>query len=253
MKKLSHYTKSKKRQKIKSDLNSFNQALIFSTKIMLLVMYSGELEVQAKRKAVAVLQDEINRILNAGRSLSQLPELIVKKDKAGIKDAMEQITSLEEEVESLRRKITRDVADVGGLILNRENLLNTAYTMDEIAGYITGIAFKLSNIKASTLKSSKLDGDLTELIELVVDEIYKLNEIIRSLNSDSAKSIELAQDTQKLEREIDIKYRKMVLKALEISTTSEMLLMKDTIEGIEEMADKCQEVSDSFILLALSL
>ena len=253
MKKLSHYTKSKKRQKIKSNLNSFNQALIFSTKVMLLVMYSGELEVQAKRKAVAVLQDEINRILNAGRSLSQLPELIVKKDKAGIKDAMEQITSLEEEVESLRRKITRDVADVGGLILNRENLLNTAYTMDEIAGYITGIAFKLSNIKASTLKSSKLDGDLTELIELVVDEIYKLNEIIRSLYSDSAKSIELAQDTQKLEREIDIKYRKMVLKALEISTTSEMLLMKDTIEGIEEMADKCQEVSDSFILLALSL
>ena len=93
MKKLSHYTKSKKRQKIKSNLNSFNQALIFSTKVMLLVMYSGELEVQAKRKAVAVLQDEINRILNAGRSLSQLPELIVKKDKAGIKDAMEQITS----------------------------------------------------------------------------------------------------------------------------------------------------------------
>ena len=253
MKKLSHYTKSKKRQKIKSNLNSFNQALIFSTKVMLLVMYSGELEVQAKRKAVAVLQDEINRILNAGRSLSQLPELIVKKDKAGIKDAMEQITSLEEEVESLRRKITRDVADVGGLILNRENLLNTAYTMDEIAGYITGIAFKLSNIKASTLKSSKLDGDLTELIELVVDEIYKLNEIIRSLNTDSAKSIELAQDTQKIEREIDIKYRQMVLKSLDISTTKEMLLMKDTIEGIEEMADKCQEVSDSFILLALSL
>ena len=68
------------------------------------------------------------------------------------------------------------------------------------AGYITGIAFKLSSIKPSTLKSSKLDKDLTELIELVVDEIYKLNEIIRSLNTDSAKSIELAQDTQKIER-----------------------------------------------------
>ncbi len=30
-------------------------------------------------------------------------------------------------------------------------------------------------------------------------------------------------------------------------------LVLDLIEGIEEMADKCQEVSDSFILLALSL
>ena len=217
-------------------------------------MYSGELEVQAKRKAIAVLQDEINRILNAGRVLSALPRMLVNKDTAGVKDALDQISSIEEEVENLRRKITRDVADVGGLIINRENLLNTSYTMDEIAGYITGISFKLSNIKIKTLKTKNIEKELTELIELVVDQIYKLNEIIRSLNTDSAKSIELAQETQKIERNIDIKYRKMTIIALnEITTTKELLLIKDVIEGIEEMADKCQEVSDSFILLALSL
>ena len=217
-------------------------------------MYSGELEVQAKRKALAVLQDEINRILNAGRVLSTLPKMLVVKDKAGIKTTLEQISSIEDEVENLRRKITRDVADVGGLILNRDNILNTAYTMDEISGYISGIAFKLSNIKVSTIKTSNLDKDLTELIELVVDEIYKLNEIIRSLNVDSSKAIELAQETQKIEREIDTKYRIMEIKALnEIHDTKELLLMKDVIELTEEMADKCQEVSDSFILLALSL
>ena len=217
-------------------------------------MYSGELEVQAKRKAIAVLQDEINRILNASRALSTLPGMIVKKDKTGINDTLEQISTIEEEVENLRRKITRDVADVGGLIMNRENLLNTAYTMDEIAGYITGIYFKLSNVKVSTLKNDKLEHELTELIELVVDEIYKLNQIIRTLSTDSAKSIELAQETQKIEREIDTKYRLLSIKAMnKISDTKELLLVKDIIEGIEEMADKCQEVSDSFILLALSL
>jgi hypothetical protein len=104
------------------------------------------------------------------------------------------------------------------------------------------------------MKTSNLDNDLTELIELVVDEIYKLNEIIRSLNVDSSKSIELAQETQKIEREIDNKYRIMSITALnEITDTKELILMKDVIESIEEMADKCQEVSDSFILLALSL
>ncbi len=217
-------------------------------------MYSGELEVQAKRKAIAVLQDEINRILNAARGLSVLPNMMVKKDKSGVKNTLEQISSIEEEVENLRRKITRDVSDVGGLIINRDNLLHTAYTMDEIAGYITGIAFKLSNIKGTTLKNSDLNKQLTELIELVVDEVYKLNEIIRSLNTNSNKSIELAQETQKIEREIDIKYRKMTITVLnDITNTKELLLMKDVIEGIEEMADKCQEVSDSFILLALSL
>ncbi len=217
-------------------------------------MYSGELEVQAKRKAIAVLQDEINRILNAARELATIPDLMVKKDKAGIKNALEQITSIEEEVENLRRKITREVADVGGLIMNRENLLNTAYTMDEIAGYITGIAFKLSNIKPATFKSSKIDKELTKLIELVVDEVYKLNEVIRSLNTNAANAIELAQETQAIEREIDIKYRQATITLLnEVTNTKELLLMKDVIEGIEEMADKCQRVSDSFILLALSL
>ena len=179
---------------------------------------------------------------------------MVKKDTAGVKEALEQISSIEEEVENLRRKITRDVADVGGLIMNRDNLLNTSYTMDEIAGYITGISFKLSNVKTKTLKMANLETELSELIELVVDQIYKLNEIIRSLNTDSAKSIEVAQETQKIERLIDTKYRKMSIKALdEITNTKELLLVKDVIEQIEEMADKCQEVSDSFILLALSL
>ncbi len=217
-------------------------------------MYSGELEVQAKRKAIAVLQDEINRILNAARELATLPELMVKKDKPKIKNALDQISTIEEDVENLRRKITREVADVGGLIMNRENILNTAYTMDEIAGYITGIAFKLSNVKPSILKSSKIDKDLTILMELVVDEIYKLNEVIRNLTNNEANAIDIAQETQAIEREIDIKYRQTTIKLLnEVTNTKELLLLKDVIEGIEEMADRCQNVSDSFIMLALSL
>lgn len=217
-------------------------------------MYSGELEVQAKRKAIAVLQDEINRILNAARELSSMPALMMARDKAGMRSALDQISSIEDEVESLRRKITREVAEVGGLIMNRENLLNTAYTMDEIAGHISGIAFKLSNVKPTTIKNSKMDKDLTVLIDLVVDEVYKLNEIIRNLTSNSAAAIELAQETQKIEREIDTKYRQATIKILGgITNTREMTLMKDVVEGIEEMADKCQRVSDSFIMLALSL
>ena len=217
-------------------------------------MYSGELEVQAKRKAIAVLQDEINRILNASRELGTLTESLMKKDKKAVKNTLEQISTIEEEVENLRRKITREVADVGGLIMNRENLLNTSYTMDEIAGYITGIAFKLSNVNIATLKSSKLDKDISELISLVVDEVYKLNEIIRSLNTNTANAIELAQETQTIERQIDIKYREATIKLLDqVKDPKELLLIKDVIEGIEEMSDKCQRVSDSFILLALSL
>ncbi|MBI1657906.1 MAG: DUF47 family protein [Thaumarchaeota archaeon] len=217
-------------------------------------MYSGALEDQAKRKATTILQDEITRILQATRDLANLPDLMAKRDKEGIANLLSQVSDIENEVESHRRKITKEMADVGGLIMNRENILNTAYTIDEIGGHITGIAFKLSNVKSTTLKSSKLDKDLTDLLDLVVGEVQKLSEVARYINTNSAEAISLAQETQEIEREIDIKYRKATIKAMHsISNPAEMILMKDVIEGIEEMADKCQEVSDLFIMLAFSL
>lgn len=217
-------------------------------------MYSGALEDQAKRKATTILQDEITRILQATRDLANLPDLMAKRDKEGITNLLSQVSDIENEVESHRRKITKEMADVGGLIMNRENILNTAYTIDEIGGHITGIAFKLSNVKSTTLKSSKLDKDLTDLLDLVVGEVQKLSEVARYINTNSAEAISLAQETQEIEREIDIKYRKATIKAMHsISNPAEMILMKDVIEGIEEMADKCQEVSDLFIMLAFSL
>ena len=218
-------------------------------------MYSGEREVQSKRKALAVLQDEINRILNAVRDLSILPGLIIKADKSEIKQTLERIKNTEDEVEALRRKITREISDIGGLMMHRENILNSAYTMDEIAGYITGIAFRLSNIKAATLKKENLDKSITELVELAVDQIQKINEIIRALaNNNSIVAIDLAHEAQKIERQVDNKYRALSIRILdEISTPKELLLLKDIVEGIEEMSDKVLQVSDSFILLALSL
>jgi len=140
-------------------------------------------------------------------------------------------------------------------MMHRENLLNSAYTMDEIAGYITGIAFRLSNIKAVTLKKEKLEKELKELIEFAVDQIQKINEIIRSLASNnSTVAIDLAHEAQKIERVIDEKYRALSIKVLdETIPIKELLLLKDIVEGVEEMSDKVLQVSDSFILLALSL
>ena len=217
-------------------------------------MYSGELEVQAKRKALAVLQDEITRILNSSRDLATLTASLFKEDSKEIQACLERMRNTEEEVENLRRKITREVAEIGSLMANREDILRTAYVIDDIAGYISGIAFRLANIKIATLKKGQFDDDLKSLVGMVVDTIFKLNEMGRALSINAANTIELAQDVQKLERQVDAKYRSVIVKALnEITVTKDLLLLKDAVEGIEGMIDKCQEASDSFTILALSM
>jgi uncharacterized protein len=218
------------------------------------ILYRGELEVQAKRKALAVLQDEITKILNSSRDLSTLTTLLIKGDETNIHQCLDRMKKTEEEVENLCRNITRDVADIGSLMANREDILRTAYIIDDIAGYISGVAFRLANMKPMTLKKASFDDDLNQLVGMVVDTIFKLNEMGRALSINPSNAIDIARDVQTLERQVDAKHRTVIVKVLnEISTTKDLLLLKDAIEGIEGMVDKCQEASDSFTILALSM
>jgi len=217
-------------------------------------MYNGELEVQAKRKALAVLHDEITHILNAARDLSSLTDSIIKGTNKETELSLVRMKNAGEEVENLRRKMTREISDTGSLMVYREDVLRTAYIIDDIAGYITGIAFRLSNIKIATLKKGKFDEDISELINMVVGAIFNLNEMARALSIKPSSTIELAQEVQNIERKVDNSYRKVVIKALnEIPNTKDLLLVKDAVEGIEGMADKCQAASDSLTILALSM
>lgn len=217
-------------------------------------MYSGELELQAKRKALAVLYDEINRILNSARDLSTLFVSIIKGNEKEVQFCLERMASAEVDIENLRRKITREVAEIGSLMVSREDVLRTAYIVDDIAGFVTGIAFRLSNIKLASIKKGKLDEDLAHLVEMVVDAIFKLNEMARALSINPESTVEIGQEVQKLERQIDVKYRAITIKVLnEIAVTKDILLLKDAVEGLEGMADKCQEASDSLTILALSM
>jgi uncharacterized protein len=217
-------------------------------------MYNGELEVQAKRKALAVLHDEITHILNAARDLSSLTDSLIKGTNKETELSVVRMKNSGEEVENLRRKMTREISDTGSLMVYREDVLRTAYIIDDIAGYITGIAFRLSNIKITTLKKGKFDEDISELINMVVEAIFKLNEMARALSINPSSTIEIAQEVQNIERKVDNSYRKVVIKALnEIPNTKDLLLVKDAVEGIEGMADKCQAASDSLTILALSM
>jgi uncharacterized protein len=217
-------------------------------------MYSGEMEVQAKRKALAVLHEELTGILNAARDLSSLTESIISGGDKILQSSLSSIRSSEEVVENHRRKMTRAVSEIGSLMVYREDVLRTAYIVDDIAGYINGIAFRLYNIKISSIKKGKFDHDLKELINMVVEAIFKINEMARALSMNPQSTIEIAQEVQVLERKVDEAYREIIIKALnEIPNVKDLLLFKDVVEGIEGMADKCQAASDSLTILALSM
>ncbi len=215
-------------------------------------MYSGELEVQAKRKALAALQDESSKLVNAGRSLVMVYNMLLNNDINGVHASIERIKGIEEEIENLRRKITMDIYEIGSLMVNREELLKTIYLMDEIAGYMSGIVFRLSVLRADIFKG--IDKEVQSLLDLVLDEIFKLNEMARALSMNPMAAIEISPAVQRLEKQIDDKYRTLVIKVLSnFSDSRDLILLKDVLDGVEGMADKCLEASDHMTILALNM
>ena len=216
-------------------------------------MYSGELEVQAKRKTMAILQEESNKILNLSRELARMTTAIIHENKDGIRESSERMSTIEDDIMVLRKQITREVIATGSLMTYREDLLRTAYFIDEISGYINGVSFRLSNIEPKLIKLN-FEFELKGMIDMIIDVLFRINEMSRTLTIKPENTIELAIEVQMIEMDVDKKYRELTIKALDkITSQKDLILFKDAIEGIEAIVDKCHQASNSFTILALSI
>ena len=92
-----------------------------------------------------------------------------KNDSTGVQSSLEKIRKAEEDTEQLRRMLTRELAEIGTMMINREDFLRTAYNIEEMSGYISGVAFRLSQMKFSIVKKAGLADELRNMIDMSVE------------------------------------------------------------------------------------
>ncbi len=217
-------------------------------------MFSGEAEIQAKRRTLAVLQDESRKVLDAARDLSLAFTALLKNDQKGLQAAQLRIGKAEDDIESLRRTLTRELAEIGTMMMNREDVLRTAYNIEDIAGYLSGIAFKFSQVKRSALRRGKFRDEVKGLVDMSVEALQRMNDLVRALAMNPSDAIRLANDVQKIEKEIDDKYRMLSARLLkEVRAVKDLIILRDILESIEDMTDRCLTASDSLTILSLGL
>jgi predicted phosphate transport protein (TIGR00153 family) len=217
-------------------------------------MFSSGSELQARRKTLSILQDQARRVLEAARELSETFPAIVENDQHALNKCTQTIMKAEDDVENLRRQLTRELAELGPMVINREDVLRAAYDIEEIASYISSAAFRLSGFKLKDFKKTPLLKDLGSVIDLAVEMVHRLNEVVRALTINPSISIDLTNSIQKIERQVDDQYRALSLKLLnELDSFKEVLVLKDIIERVESMADQCLKAADSITVIALSL
>lgn len=217
-------------------------------------MYSGELKVHAKRTAMAIMHDVINRILNSARDLAGLIDSLIKGDVKDVKIYLNKMEKLHEVVENLRKILTSEVAEIGSLTVYRERVLRTTYIVNEIRAYIRSISVRFLDINISVSSRAYFDRYLKGKISRIVEMIFKLSRMRCGISIRPLSIMDLAEQVQNAEGRVYTRYRAVTIKAVdEIGIGKDVLLIKHSMDCIEAMSNKCHERSDSLTILALSL
>ena len=179
----------------------------------------------------------------------------IKGDKTTAQKLFAEIRKNKEEVDSARRTVSQELAEIGAILISREDFLRFTSLSSEIADFSEGVAFWLLQIIERNWKvPNEIKKDLLKLSEAVLETVLKLRETSITLSYGSAKTLEKARDVEMAERTVDEAYREVELKIINSNVTIPVLvLLRDIIKLLEDSADKAEDAADAARILSFAI
>jgi uncharacterized protein len=207
----------------------------------------AETEQRVKRRALAACQDNLRKVVDVTRKIPQLIEQFSTGDKDQARQLFMEIRQGEEEVLKARRMVSQELAEIGAILISREDFLRFTNLSSEIADFSEGIAYYLIEIIEHNWKvPDDIRKELLTLSEAVFDAVLKLRETMMVLSYGSAKTLEKAKDVEIAERTVDDLYRALSIKVLSSKIDLPvLLLLRDILQLLENSADKAEDAADA--------
>jgi uncharacterized protein Yka (UPF0111/DUF47 family) len=213
----------------------------------------AETEERVKRRALNTCSDNLRKVVEVSRKIPQIVEYFANGDKENAKKLLAEIRAGEEEVVKSRRFVSQELAEIGAILINREDFLRFTNLSSEIADFSEGIAFYLIEImEHNWVVSAEIKQDLSTLSLAVLDAVLKLRETMMVLNYGSQKTLERAKDVEVAERIVDDQYRMLTIKILNSKLdTPALFLLRDVLQMLENSADKAEDAADTARMLSM--
>lgn len=219
------------------------------------MVFPVETEERVKRKALNVSSDHLREVVDISRKISQLVSVFVSGDKKMAQELFDEIKKAQNSVDSTRRIVSRELAEIGAILMSREDFLRFTNLTSEIADYCEGIAFRLLQIMDRGWKVPKdIKENLIKLSDAVFDTISKLRETVMTLNYGTNKALEKTREVDSAERVVDDIFRQLEVDIIASKMDlPPMLLLWTVVQHLEDAADKAKAASDAARILALTV
>jgi predicted phosphate transport protein (TIGR00153 family) len=219
------------------------------------MVFPVETEEKVKRKALDVSRDHLREVVDISRKISQMVSSFVDGDKNSAQEIFNDIKNHQNNVDVAHRNVSRELAEIGAILMSREDFLRFTNLTTDIADYCEGIAFRLLQIMDRDWKVPKqIKEDLVKLSDAVFDTISRLRETVMTLNYGTSKALEKAREVDSAERMVDEIYRQLEVDIIASKMDfPPMFLLWTVIQHLENAADKAKDASDIARILALTM
>ncbi len=219
------------------------------------MVFPVETERRVKRRALSICQDHLRMVVEITRKVPQLVDNFVEGNKASVRQLYTEIRKAEEEVDIARHGVAQELAEIGAILISREDFLRFSSLASEIADFCEGIAFRLLEIMERGWKiSSDVRKSLAKLADAMLETVLKLRETAMTLNYGAEKTSEKARDVEVAERVVDDLYRDLEVKVLNSQIEiPALLLLRDVLRLMEDIADKAEDASSAARILAFAI
>lgn len=216
------------------------------------MVFPAETERRVKRRALSVCRDHLRKVLDLTRFVPQMIDCFIKNDKQKARQLFNEIQRREDEVDEAKRLVSRELAEIGAILLSREDFLRFTNLTSEIADFGEGIAFRLVEIVEHNWSvPMDIREDLLKLSEAVLETVTRLRETMMVLTYGSAKVMEKAKDVEVAERVVDELYRGLEIKLLSSHLDfPSLILLRDVLQLLEDSADKAEDAADAARILS---
>jgi len=179
---------------------------------------------------------------------------VSKKDVKDAKKYIEKLFHVEEEIDSLRRTIFEE-STRGSLPLNdREDLMHLVKRLDVMADHVKDSGrnvLLLLDISVPT----EIWNAFAEMAKDLVECARALRASIEKLGSDPMEARALSEKVDQVEKRVDeknLKIKGMLLKSDKEIGPFTLLILKDLVESMEEVADSCDDTADYVRVLTIT-
>jgi hypothetical protein len=198
-------------------------------------------------------QEQITKALDTVTSLHEAMQYLLEARKEEAMQCIEVVFKEEEEVDSLRREIFKELSKGASLIAEyREDLMHLVKRLDTLADYVKDAARCVRMLIDSKIPEELLEN-MVQMSSSLVECASTLRGSIEKISANPTGAIEDAKKVEQIEHKIDQDYlrtKPLFIKYAEPMNCGSIIIFDDLVEFVEQAADMCADTADYIVVIA---